>query len=226
MNPEIHDLSLHNHKPYSHKSTQTRRRDMKITWIGHSCFKIEEGGYSIVIDPYDDNYVPGLKPVRESAQVVLASHEHGDHNARNRVTLVPGGEGPFTITKIETYHDPEKGALRGRNTIHVFRAGGKKIAHFGGEFIHALPCAFGGEIEADVRQMDAFGHFARYGVDIADGGADGCDFRPCLQFVDDFQRAVAGCFKGCVGGIFQRDAQFAFIEGREERHADMRQRQA
>ena len=92
---------------------------MKITWIGHSCFKIEEGGHSIVIDPYDDNYVPGLKPVRESAQVVLASHEHGDHNARNRVTLVPGGEGPFTITKIETYHDPEKGALRGRNTIHV-----------------------------------------------------------------------------------------------------------
>ena len=80
---------------------------MKITWIGHSCFKIEEGGHSIVIDPYDDNYVPGLKPVRESAQVVLASHEHGDHNARNRVTLVPGGEGPFTITKIETYHDPE-----------------------------------------------------------------------------------------------------------------------
>ena len=99
---------------------------MKITWIGHSCFKIEEGGYSIVIDPYDDNYVPGLKPVRESTQVVLASHEHGDHNARNRVTLVPGGEGPFTITKIETYHDPEKGALRGRNTIHVFSAGGKR----------------------------------------------------------------------------------------------------
>ena len=104
---------------------------MKITWIGHSCFKIEEGGHSIVIDPYDDNYVPGLKPVRESAQVVLASHEHGDHNARNRVTLVPGGEGPFTITMIETYHDPEKGALRGRNTIHVFMAGGKRIAHFG-----------------------------------------------------------------------------------------------
>ena len=104
---------------------------MKITWIGHSCFKIVEGGCSIVIDPYDDNYVPGLAPVRESAQVVLASHEHGDHNARNRVSIIPGGEKPFTITKIETYHDPEKGALRGRNTIHIFSAGGKRIAHFG-----------------------------------------------------------------------------------------------
>ena len=123
---------------------------MKITWIGHSCFKIEEGGYSIVIDPYDDNYVPGLKPVRESAQVVLASHEHGDHNARNRVTLVPGGEGPFTITKIETYHDPEKGALRGRNTIHVFSAGGKKIAHFGD-----LGCELEKEQLEQLKDLDA-----------------------------------------------------------------------
>ena len=104
---------------------------MKITWIGHACFKIEEGGHSIVIDPYDDNYVPGLKPVRETAQVVLASHDHGDHNAVRRVKVLPGGEGPFAIRAIETYHDPEKGALRGRNTIHIFTAGGKRIAHFG-----------------------------------------------------------------------------------------------
>ena len=32
---------------------------MKITWIGHSCFKVEEAGYRIVFDPYDDGYVPG-----------------------------------------------------------------------------------------------------------------------------------------------------------------------
>ena len=104
---------------------------MKITWIGHSCFKIEEGGYSIVIDPYDDNYVPGLRPVRESANEVLCSHEHGDHNARKRVKPVVGAASPFTVTKIETYHDPQRGALRGPNTIHILSAGGKRIAHFG-----------------------------------------------------------------------------------------------
>lgn len=73
---------------------------MKITWIGHSCFKIEEGGYRIILDPYEDNSVPGLGPVRETAEAVLCSHEHGDHNARKRVTLVSGGESPFTVTKI------------------------------------------------------------------------------------------------------------------------------
>jgi len=104
---------------------------MKITWIGHSCFKVEEAGYRIVFDPYDDGYVPGLGPVRETAEEVLCSHEHGDHNARKRVKLTSGGMSPFTVTKIETYHDPQKGALRGRNTIHILSGAGKRIAHFG-----------------------------------------------------------------------------------------------
>ena len=104
---------------------------MKITWIGHSCFKIEEAGYRVVFDPYDDGYVPGLGPVRETAEEVLCSHEHGDHNARKRVTLAFGSESPFTVTKIATFHDPLKGVLRGRNTIFILSANGKRIAHFG-----------------------------------------------------------------------------------------------
>ena len=33
--------------------------DMKITWIGHACFKIESNGYTLILDPYEDGYVPG-----------------------------------------------------------------------------------------------------------------------------------------------------------------------
>ena len=122
---------------------------MKITWIGHSCFKIEEGGYRIVIDPYEDKSVPGLSPVRESAEEVLCSHEHGDHNARKRVTLIPGENTPFTITKIKTYHDPLKGVLRGRNTIHIFRAADKRIAHFGD-----LGCELSAEQIEQLKDLD------------------------------------------------------------------------
>lgn len=104
---------------------------MKITWIGHSCFAIESNGYKVVTDPYGDGSVPGLRPVRESAQEVLVSHEHGDHNARQAVEIAAGGESPFTITVIDTYHDPVKGALRGRNKIHILETEGVKIAHFG-----------------------------------------------------------------------------------------------
>ena len=106
---------------------------MKITWIGHSCFRIEQDGYAVVIDPYEDGSVQGCKPVREKADAVLCSHEHGDHNARKVVTL-SGAEGkssPFTITKLETFHDDVKGAKRGRNTIHIITDGQTKIAHMG-----------------------------------------------------------------------------------------------
>ena len=47
---------------------------MKITWIGHSCFRIEEDGYSIIIDPYEDGSVPGLAEVRETADAVICTH--------------------------------------------------------------------------------------------------------------------------------------------------------
>ena len=40
---------------------------MKITYLGHSCFKIESQDYSIVLDPYQDGKVPGYLPIRPSA---------------------------------------------------------------------------------------------------------------------------------------------------------------
>ena len=104
---------------------------MKITWIGHSCFKIEQNGYSIITDPYEDGYVPGLKKLREKANMVLCSHEHGDHNARSLVKTIPAEQCPFRITKLETWHDDVKGAKRGPNTIHIIESGGIRIAHLG-----------------------------------------------------------------------------------------------
>lgn len=60
---------------------------MKLTWLGHSCFKMESNGYTIILDPYEDGYVPGLAPVRETADAVFCSHEHSDHNGKETVTL-------------------------------------------------------------------------------------------------------------------------------------------
>ena len=104
---------------------------MNITWIGHSCFKIESGGYTIITDPYEDGYVPGLKPLRDSADMVLCSHEHGDHNARSLVKIREGQACPFTIEPIETWHDEVKGAKRGPNTIHIIDDGNVRLAHLG-----------------------------------------------------------------------------------------------
>ena len=56
---------------------------ISITWNGHSCFTVEKDGFSIVFDPYGPNTVPGLAPLSLTADMVLCSHEHGDHGRSN-----------------------------------------------------------------------------------------------------------------------------------------------
>lgn len=105
---------------------------ISITWNGHSCFTVEKDGFSIVFDPYGPNTVPGLAPLSLTADMVLCSHEHSDHGYTDAVTLKHSGtKNPFSITKIDTWHDPEQGALRGPNRIHILESDGLKIAHMG-----------------------------------------------------------------------------------------------
>lgn len=104
---------------------------MKITWLGHACFKVESQGYAVVIDPYEDGYVPGLAPLRETANHVLCSHKHGDHNYRGAIAVSGEVSSPFRITALPTYHDDRQGELRGSNTIHILEQGSLRVAHFG-----------------------------------------------------------------------------------------------
>lgn len=104
---------------------------MKITWLGHSCFKVETKGYAIVLDPYEDGSVPGCGAVRETADEVLCSHEHFDHNFRKAVALKEHGSSPVKVEVISTFHDDKKGELRGGNKIHILDDGQVRIAHMG-----------------------------------------------------------------------------------------------
>lgn len=102
---------------------------MKLTWLGHACFLLEQDGYRLILDPYAG--VAGYPDLRAEAHEVLCSHGHFDHHAVEAVTLLPARESPFTVRTVETFHDPEGGALRGSNTVHVLSAGGVTLAHLG-----------------------------------------------------------------------------------------------
>ncbi len=104
---------------------------MTVTWLGHSCFKVESQGYSIILDPYEDGYVQGLGLLRASANEVLCSHGHGDHNAVGVIDVRKGGVSPFAVTVLDTYHDDVKGAKRGPNRIHILDDGTFRVAHMG-----------------------------------------------------------------------------------------------
>ena len=103
---------------------------MKLIWNGHACFVLQSSRGCVAVDPYADGSIPGLPPLRVQADGVFCSHEHSDHNARDTVQL-SGREHGFSVTTIDTYHDPEQGSLRGPNRIHIFEADGLRVAHVG-----------------------------------------------------------------------------------------------
>ena len=102
---------------------------MKLTWLGHACFLLEEDGYRIVLDPYIG--VAGYPPLHIQAHAVFCSHGHFDHHATDCVELLPERESPFAVREVETFHDDRGGALRGTNTVRIFTAGGLSVAHLG-----------------------------------------------------------------------------------------------
>ena len=111
---------------------------MKITYLGHSCFCFEsENGRKLITDPY--TRVGYELPKNVFADIVLCSHGHFDHN----YTAAIGGN-PMVITEsgkysafgmdmegFDSWHDPKKGALRGKNVIFHFTIDGITFCHFG-----------------------------------------------------------------------------------------------
>lgn len=112
---------------------------MDITYLGHSSFRLKGKSAVAVTDPYT-NESTGLKfPKHVEADVVTVSHEHADHN---EVAAVEGspyiihGPGEYEVKGVgvvgfPTFHDADKGATRGKNTIYRFEIDGISIVHLG-----------------------------------------------------------------------------------------------
>ena len=107
---------------------------MEIQWLGHACFKITHRGYTLLIDPYNADYVTGYpKLVGVKADKLLISHESYGHNYREAVVLSgrPESDCPFHITTMEVWHDTVCGIMRGSCLIHLIEADGIRVAHMG-----------------------------------------------------------------------------------------------
>ena len=111
---------------------------MRIKWLGHACFMVtSDTGTKIITDPYVTGGDLSCGEIRESADIVTVSHEHGDHN---NVAAVRGNpevvRGMVKVKGIEfkgipCYHDDAEGKLRGKNTILCFEVDGITICHLG-----------------------------------------------------------------------------------------------
>lgn len=122
---------------------------IQLQWLGHSCFRLECSGSAVILDPFQPGSVPGCRDIRETANLVLCSHEHHDHAYRDGVTLVKG-ETPFQVTALPSFHDDCQGAKRGQNLIHVLEAGGVRVAHMGD-----IGCMPDPQVLNQLRNLDA-----------------------------------------------------------------------
>ncbi|MGB2582382.1 MAG: MBL fold metallo-hydrolase [Thermoplasmata archaeon] len=111
---------------------------MRIRWHGHACFEIA-GSTIVVTDPHDGRSI-GIKPPKVTADVVLVSHDHFDHNCSRLVKgpdAVVVTEPVMTLDKgvrvegFEAYHDDQGGRKRGKVTLFKFELDGISFCHLG-----------------------------------------------------------------------------------------------
>ncbi len=132
-------------------STQDPKKPFTVRWFGQSFVQIETpGGKKVVFDPHA---IPAFGRPAVSADVLLISHEHDDHNQTEILAEKPArvfrglkpatrGRSPewntinekvggITIKSVGTYHDAEQGLARGKNTVFVVEADGLRFVHLG-----------------------------------------------------------------------------------------------
>ena len=111
---------------------------MKLKYYGHACFSLSyEGGPTLVIDPFDETVT--YPPCDEICDAALLSHDHFDHNhvqslRGDFVVLREAGSYEVRgvrITAVPSFHDKQRGALRGKNLILRIEGGGLTIVHLG-----------------------------------------------------------------------------------------------
>jgi L-ascorbate metabolism protein UlaG (beta-lactamase superfamily) len=109
---------------------------LDVTWLGHGCFRLRGRGAAVVTDPFPPSI--GLKLSRLEADLVTVSHEHANHNYTQVVREAYEIHGPgeyevagISVIGVPTYHDAEKGAKRGPNTVYLIEIDDVRICHLG-----------------------------------------------------------------------------------------------
>ena len=125
---------------------------MDVTWLGHGCFRLRGRGAAVVTDPYPPSI--GLRLSRLDADLVTVSHEHENHNYTQVVREAYEIRGPgeyevagVAVIGVPSYHDAEKGARHGRNTIYLIEIDDVRVCHLG-DLGNALDDAEAEEISA------------------------------------------------------------------------------
>ena len=111
---------------------------MKLKYYGHACFTLRfADGTTLAIDPFDESVT--YAPCDAVCDAALLSHDHFDHNHVQSLRgefVVLRESGSYDvrgvrITAVPSFHDKQRGALRGNNLIFRIEGDGLTIVHLG-----------------------------------------------------------------------------------------------
>ena len=110
---------------------------MDITWLGHSCFRIKGSQAIIITDPFPPEL--GYTLGKQTANIITMSHQHPSHSYVKGIGGEPRiikGPGEYEISGIliigiATFHDNQRGQVRGKNTVYVMEIDGVSVCHLG-----------------------------------------------------------------------------------------------
>lgn len=111
---------------------------MKLKYYGHACFTLRFANETVLaIDPFDESVT--YAPCDAICDAALLSHDHFDHNHTQSlrgdfVTIRQAGHYEVRnvrVTAVPSFHDKQRGALRGSNLIFRIEGDGLTIVHLG-----------------------------------------------------------------------------------------------
>ncbi len=112
-------------------------RQMDISWLGHSCFRIRGSNAVVITDPYSPSL--GYSLGKPTARIVTVSHQHSGHSyvqgigGEPRLVIRPGEYeiSGVMIIGIATFHDADRGRERGENTVYLMEVDEISVCHLG-----------------------------------------------------------------------------------------------
>src|SRR5947209_6461032 len=138
--------------PVAAQAPPAPKKFLELRWFGHSYFQLTTlAGTRVVFDPHA---IAEYGNPTVAADIVVMSHDHNDHNRaevlanaeskdlKKFLGVVTKGKNSdwakidekvkdVLIRNVPTYHDPEEGAKRGKNSIFIVEADGLKFVHLG-----------------------------------------------------------------------------------------------
>jgi len=92
-----------------------------VTWLGHGCFRLRGKNAAVITDPYPPAI--GLRLEKQDAVVrgePYVINGPGEYEVRD-----------VSVIGLPAFHDAEKGAKRGRNTVYLIEIDDVRVCHLG-----------------------------------------------------------------------------------------------